>query len=99
MVERLLENDALLLDTPYLHRIREEGREEGRLEGVLTMRRRAILQALELRFSPPEPLAQQVAQHLEQITDEDRLETLFAAVIRSDTAAAFQTALDDAHQT
>ena len=29
MVERLLEDDALLLDTPYLRRIREEGREEG----------------------------------------------------------------------
>ena len=30
MVERLLEDDALLLDTPYLRRIREEGREAGR---------------------------------------------------------------------
>jgi hypothetical protein len=53
MVERLLEHDAISLDTPYLRRIREEGREEG----ALAMRRRDILQALELRFGPPEAVS------------------------------------------
>ncbi len=33
MVEQLLEDDELLLDTPYLRRIREAGREEGREAG------------------------------------------------------------------
>ena len=33
MVEKLLEDDTLLLDTPYLRRIREAGREEGREAG------------------------------------------------------------------
>ena len=33
MVERLIDREELLLDTPFLRRIREEGREEGRAEG------------------------------------------------------------------
>jgi hypothetical protein len=94
MVERLLEHDAVLLDTPYLRRIREEGREESEL----AMRRRAILQALELRFGPPEVVSHQVAEQLDRITDEVLLERLFAAAIRSGTAAEFQVALENAHQ-
>ena len=96
MVERLLEHDALLLDTPYLRRIRDEGREEGREEGALTMRRRDILQALELRFGPSEAVSRQVAEQLDRVTDEAVLERLFAAAIRSGTAAEFQVALENA---
>ena len=48
MVERLLEDETGLLDTPYLRRIREEGREEGALE----MRRSSIVEAL-TGSSPP----------------------------------------------
>jgi predicted transposase YdaD len=33
MVERLIDREELLLDTPFLRRIREEGRQEGREEG------------------------------------------------------------------
>jgi predicted transposase YdaD len=33
MVEKLIDEEGLLLDTPYLRRIREEGWEEGREEG------------------------------------------------------------------
>lgn len=90
MVERLLDSDALLLDTPYLRRLREEG--------ALTMRRQDILRALELRFGPDETIDPQMAQRLEQVSDEARLETLFAAAIRSDTIAAFQAVLDEGDQ-
>jgi predicted transposase YdaD len=90
MVERLLEHDALLLDTPYLRRIREEG--------ALAMRRRDILQALELRFGPQEALSQQVAQQLDRIADEALLERLFAAAIQSGTAAEFEVALENTRQ-
>jgi hypothetical protein len=48
MVERLLEDETLLLDTLYLRRIREQGREEG----LLAARRRSIVDALTLRFAP-----------------------------------------------
>jgi predicted transposase YdaD len=90
MVERLLEHDAVLLDTPYPRRIREEGREEG----ALAMRRRNILQALELRFGQSEAAAHQVAERLDRITDEGVLERLFAAAIRSSTATEFYVALE-----
>ena len=46
MVERLLEDDELLLELPYLQRIREEGRVEGRREGEAEM----LLRLLRLRF-------------------------------------------------
>jgi hypothetical protein len=90
MVERLLDNDALLLNTPYLRRIREQG--------ALAMRRKDILQALELRFGPHDVVNHQVVERLEPITDNALLETLFAAAIQSATMAEFQVALDNARQ-
>jgi predicted transposase YdaD len=62
MVERLLEDDELLLELPYLQRIREEGREagreegreagreEGRLEGRREGEAEMLLRLLRLRF-------------------------------------------------
>jgi hypothetical protein len=46
MVERLLEDDELLLELPYLQRIRAAGRLEGRREGEAEM----LLRLLRLRF-------------------------------------------------
>jgi hypothetical protein len=46
MVEKLLEDD-MLFDSPFLRRIREEGREEG----LLAARRRSIVEALTWRFA------------------------------------------------
>ena len=89
MVEKLLEDERLLLDTPYLRRLREEGREEGQLAG----RRRSIVDALTLRFAPPEATIQQVAQYVETLTDEAALERLFAAAVRSASLAEFQAAI------
>lgn len=89
MVEKLLEDERLLLDTPYLRRLREEGREEGLLVG----RRRSIVDVLTLRFAPPEATIQQVAQYVETLTDEAALERLFAAAVRSASLAEFQAAM------
>ena len=44
MVERLLEEDGLLLDTPYLRRMRAEG--------ALMARRQSILDVLKVAFRP-----------------------------------------------
>jgi predicted transposase YdaD len=54
MVERLLEHEDLLMELPYLQRIREEGhqegheegRQEGRQEGEVEM----LLRLLRIRF-------------------------------------------------
>jgi predicted transposase YdaD len=56
MVERLLEDDELLLELPYLQRIREAGREEGREAGREEGRREGeaemLLRLLRVRFGP-----------------------------------------------
>ena len=92
MVERLLEDETGLLDTPYLRRIREEGREEGALE----MRRSSIVEALTLRLTPPPEVLQQVRQALEAHREEAALARLFTAAIRSTSLAEFQEALAQA---
>ena len=90
MTERLLEDDGLLLDTPFLRRIRAEG--------VLSARRHDILEALALRFTLPTALHHQVEQYLETLTDETQLERLFAAAIQSASLADFQVLLGNEPQ-
>jgi hypothetical protein len=46
MVERLLEHEDLVMELPYLRRIREEGRQEGRREGEAEL----LLRQLCIRF-------------------------------------------------
>jgi hypothetical protein len=89
MVERLLEDETLLLDMPYLRRIREQGREEG----LLAARRRSIVDALTLRFAPSAAVLRQVVQYLETLTDDAAMERLFAAAIRSASLEEFQAAM------
>ncbi len=96
MVENLLEDDGLLLDTPYLRRIREEGRQEGRLEERLALNRRHILQTLELRFTLSEADSQALAQQLEALIDEAQLERLFTVAMQSTSIEAFHEELRQA---
>jgi len=85
MVERLLEEDGLLLDTPYLRRMRAEG--------ALMARRQSILDALRLRFDPPISVYQQLERYLETIADGAQLEKLFAVAVRGESVADFQAAM------
>jgi len=101
MVERLIDREELLMDTPFLRRIRAEGREEGRAEaraearaeGVLSARRRSILDVLVIRFDPPVSVYQQIERQLETITDEAHLAQLLAAATRAESVADFQAAM------
>ncbi|ETW97803.1 MAG: hypothetical protein ETSY1_21270 [Candidatus Entotheonella factor] len=107
MVERLIDSDELLLDTPFLRRLREEsreegreegkeeGREEGREEGELRRQRQNILQAITLRLGPPD---EGLITALEQIRDADRLEALFTAAIQSAALDDFRAVLDHSEQ-
>ena len=92
MVERLLEDETGLLDTPYLRRIREEGREEG----ALAVWRRNIVEAVISRFAPSPEVLQRVRQSLETRREEAALAQLFTAAIRSSSLAEFQEALEQA---
>ena len=101
MVERLIDREELLLDTPFLRRIRAEARAEGRAEGraearaegALATRRRSILDVLVVRFDPRASVYQQIERQLETITDEAQLTQLLATVIRVESVADFQAAL------
>jgi hypothetical protein len=91
MVERLVEREELLLDTPFLRRMRAEATREG----VLTARRQSILEALALRFDPPISVYQQIERYLETVTDEAQLEKLFAVAVRGENLADFQAAVQE----
>ena len=85
MVERLLEEDGLLLDTPYLRRMRAEG--------ALMARRQSVLDVLRLRFDPPVSVYQQLERYLNTITDEAQLEKLLAVAVRGENVADFQATM------
>ena len=91
MVERMIDREELLMDTPFLRRIRTEGcaeaRAEAHAEGGLEARRRSILDVLIVRFDPPASVYQQVERQLETITDDAHLGQLLAAATRTESVA------------
>jgi hypothetical protein len=89
MVERLIDREELLLDTPFLRRLREEARQEG----ALAARRHSILDVLVVRFDPPVSVYQQIERQIETIADEANLTQLLAAAIRVESVADFQATL------
>src|SRR5215510_6096428 len=93
MVERLIDREELLLDTPFLRRIREEGRAEGRAEAVLAARRSSLLDVLVVRFDPPVSVYQQIERQLGTITDEAQLAQLLVAAVRAESVADFQATM------
>ena len=108
MIEKLIANEGLLMDTPFLRRLRkealekglEEGRDEGMrvglAQGALLMRRQDILDALILRFDPAASIYRELKKMLAAIDDQAELERLFAAAIRAANLADFQAALQPA---
>jgi len=96
MLEKLIEREELLMDTPFLRRLRKEAHEEGRTQGALLMRRQDILDALILRFDPAASIYRELEKMLAAIESETELERLFAAAIRAANLADFQTALQPA---
>lgn len=85
------------MDTPFLRRLRKEGRDEGMklgiAQGAMLMRRQDILDALILRFDPAASIYRELENLLVAIDDEAELERHFAAAIRTANLADFQAAL------
>jgi hypothetical protein len=91
MVERALElEDQLMAESPFLRRIREEGR----TAGSLTAWQRAILETLTVRFTFPEAVRDSVEQRLATITDEAQLATLHTVAVQSTQLADFLASLE-----
>jgi predicted transposase YdaD len=80
MIERMIEDDELLLDTPFIQRIREEGREEGREENL----RRNTLDAVVVRLRPAEDVVQQIEAALARVDGEERLHDLFMLALQAE---------------
>ena len=85
MVEKLIEGEGLLMDTPFLQRIRAEGRQQARRE--------AMLEVLTVRFDPVISIYRELESSIAKIKDEVQLEHLFTASIKAPTLADFQTTL------
>ncbi len=94
MTEQLLEtiDRDPLLDTPFLRRIRQEGRAEVLAEG-LTALRESVLEALTVRFDPPATHYQRIEAQLGTVNNVSRLRDLLRAALRAANLANFEQAL------
>ena len=92
MVEKLLEADELLLDTPYLQRIRRLGREEGRQEGVLVGQEMGLRQAIRNGLLRKSDLLvtdyKRLEQYLEQIHRPADLHQILLALLDGQNTSA-----------
>ncbi|MBM4464396.1 MAG: hypothetical protein FJ014_02315 [Chloroflexi bacterium] len=106
MAERLMEaiDRDLMLDTPFLRRIREEARAEGRMAGRaeghvegleegLTTLRQSILDVLAARFDPSVTYYRRIEAQLETIADPKQLRSVLQAAIRATDVADFEQTL------
>lgn len=90
MVEKLIENEELLMDTPYLRRVRRQAREEARGEVEAEERRRSVLEALQLRFALSVERYGQIEQQVARVGSMVGLDALFAAAIQAESVEAFE---------
>jgi len=91
MLERLLENDDLLLDTPMMRRLRTQG--------SLNQSRDDILKIVDIRFQPPFSIRQQFEQQLALIMNGTVLDMLLMTAVQCQTIVEFKTVLDNANKT
>ena len=109
MVESLLDpSEEVLLDTPYLRRIRQQGRAEGLIEGkaeglaegkeigLVEGLREAILEVITLRFNPLASDYRRISHQLEQITHREVLHQLHTAAIQAGDLTTFMAHLTEA---
>ena len=91
MAEKLLEeSESLLIDTPYLRRMRELGREEGIQEGVqiglekgVQAVREAILEAVVRKFDPSLADYRQLEKGLARLHQPEALQEILLALFEA----------------
>ena len=92
-------DQGLLVDTPFLRRVREKGRAEELAEGqeklaqAVIALRQSVLDTWTLRFNPPVIQFRSVEAQLETINDPERLHALLQAALRAADMAEFEQAL------
>jgi hypothetical protein len=87
MVEKMMEamDHGLLMDTPFLRRIRAEGREEAM--------RQSILDVIAARLAPPVTRYHQLEARLMHIVDSARLRELLQDALRAEDIDSFEMAI------
>lgn len=88
MVERILEEDWLIDESPYLQGLLRKGQTAGRQHDILVV--------LEARFTLSDAVRQEVQQRLASYTDTSSLDRLLTLAVRSASLAEFLTALNGA---
>jgi len=104
MIETLVESDELLLDTPFLQRIREqaskkaleEGIEKGIERGSILTLRKMTLDALVERFNPLSKVYLELQKRIATIDDEQTLHSLFIQMLHATSVEEFQQAVEQA---
>ena len=87
MIEKLVESDELLTDTPYLRRIRREGQ--------IDAKHSDILKVLVKRLNPSARIYLDIEGQLKLIKDLERLDELFTAVLDANTVEEFTAVLEN----
>jgi predicted transposase YdaD len=93
VVQKLIDQEGLGLDTPFMRQLREKGREEGREEGRAQELRNVIAKTLATRFALADTEQQEIATTLASVSGVDRLQALFDVALQAPDVAAFRVAL------
>ncbi len=104
MLEIVIEEEGLLLDTPMMRRLRSQGHEEALKEGFqsglekgkLEKSRQVLLKTVDLRFDPTVSIHQHISEQLDRIDSGAILDSLFTAALQCQTIADFKTRLNSA---
>ena len=86
-------DNSLLIDTPYLRRMREMGRTEGRAEGIAVGWAEAIAEVLAIRFDILFRTYSRLEQQLSAVSDVGRLQALLQTAVLASDVATFEQAL------
>ena len=84
MLEKLVESDEILLDTPFLRRVRNE------------VSVNYILETVAVRLNPPIQVYRDIEKKLAMVNDTEALQQIFTAALTADTIETFTNILDDA---
>ncbi|HEX6383118.1 MAG TPA: hypothetical protein VF177_00475 [Anaerolineae bacterium] len=84
MLEKLVESDEILLDTPFLRRVRNE------------VSVNYILETVAVRLNPPVQVYRDFEKKLAMVNDTETLRQIFTVALTADTVETFMSALDHA---
>jgi hypothetical protein len=87
MIERFIEEEGLLMNMPFLQKIRAQSRSEAQ--------RRAVLDVIAWRFNPPVLAYQQLEQDFASLSESELSGALLKTAAQAQTFEEFQRTLHD----